>query len=326
VSPCQVCSNSDGNRFYSVREMMLGLRDRHPYLECGRCGCVQLTRVPEDLGRYYPPDYYSLSTGPAAPPSWLGRLRGARDAATLFQQGGLPGTVLSLSFPHRTLQIMGRALARHPRAEARILDVGCGAGRLLRLMRAAGARHTLGIDPYLPCDVDEDGLRLCRAALDQVDVTIDGSWDLIMFNHSFEHLADPAAILSRVERLLAPGGVCVVRIPIAGSYAWRHYREDWVQLDAPRHLFLHTPDSVGRLAQGAGLRVDEVIHDSTAFQFWGSEQYRRDIPLTAPSSYGIDKKRSTFAPTRIAYYRLQARALNALGDGDQAAFLLRRFR
>jgi SAM-dependent methyltransferase len=319
VSSCQICSNSYGNRLYSVREMMLGLRDRHPYLECDRCGCLQLTRVPEDMSRYYPADYYSLAASAQARPSPIEPLRRLRDASTLFGSGGLPAAVLARTFRHSTLAIMGRVLRS---ADARVLDVGCGSGRLLRLMRAAGARHLAGIDPYLPAEVQEQGFQLRRSSLDDVD----GSWDLIMFNHSFEHLADPAAVLSQVARLLAPEGACAIRIPVAGSYAWDHYREDWVQLDAPRHLFLHTPRSLGRLADAAGLQVGEIIYDSTAFQFWGSEQYRRDIALTAPNSYGTDKHHSTFTSTRIAYYRVRAHALNAQRRGDQAAFLLRRAR
>ena len=62
----------------------------------------------------------------------------------------------------------------------------------------------------------------------------------------------------------------VIRIPIAGTHAWQTYGVDWVQLDAPRHLFLHTEDGMRSLAAGAGLQVTAVVHDSTAMQFWGS--------------------------------------------------------
>src|SRR5256885_2327700 len=82
---------------------------------------------------------------------------------------------------------------------------------------------------------------------------LDGSWNMVMFNHSFEHLPEPVQVLRRVARLLSPDGVCVIRIPVAGSYAWRRYREDWVQLDAPRHLFLHTTASLGKAAAAARL-------------------------------------------------------------------------
>ena len=52
---CEVCFNSDGNVTHVAQEMMFGFKDRFEYLECGRCGCLQLKDVPSDLSRYYPP-------------------------------------------------------------------------------------------------------------------------------------------------------------------------------------------------------------------------------------------------------------------------------
>jgi hypothetical protein len=52
-----------------------------------------------------------------------------------------------------------------------------------------------------------------------------------------------------------------------------------VQLDAPRHLFLHTRKSFGLLAARAGLQIEKWFCDSTSFQFWGSELYQRKLPF-----------------------------------------------
>jgi hypothetical protein len=95
-----------------------------------------------------------------------------------------------------------------------------------------------------------------------------------------------------------------------------------VQLDAPRHLFIHSVKSMETLAAQAGLRVAEVAWDSTEFQFWGSEQYLRDIPLRADASYATRPEKSIFSARQIADFRTKAAELNALGRGDQAAFFL----
>ena len=57
---CKICSNKDGNKFYSVREMQFGTRDEFIYCECSNCGCLQLVNPPENLSKYYPPEYFSF--------------------------------------------------------------------------------------------------------------------------------------------------------------------------------------------------------------------------------------------------------------------------
>ena len=52
VNICQVCQSQIGS-LHVVREMMLGTRDEFHYWEGSECGCLFLTEIPEDLGRYY---------------------------------------------------------------------------------------------------------------------------------------------------------------------------------------------------------------------------------------------------------------------------------
>jgi SAM-dependent methyltransferase len=202
-----------------------------------------------------------------------------------------------------------------------VLDVGCGSGRLLYLLRLAGWTELLGVDAFLPADRRyANGLEIRRATLAQVD----GGWDTIMFHHAFEHLPDPQATLQEVAERLAPGGVCLLRLPLADSEAWTRYGVDWVQLDAPRHLFLHTRRSLERLAADAGLAIDAIVHDSYELQFWGSEQYRQDIPLLSEGSYRWGAGAPLFSAAQIAAWREESEMLNRAGRGDQAAVYLRR--
>jgi hypothetical protein len=143
-----------------------------------------------------------------------------------------------------------------------------------------------------------------------------------MFQHSFEHLPDPQAALAAAARLLPPGGRCLIRLPLVSSYAWEHYGVDWVQLDAPRHFFLHSEESIRRLAAGAGLEILKIVYDSTAFQFVGSELYRRDIPLRSQTPDDVQLRATAFSREEIAAFERHARELNAETRGDQAAFYL----
>jgi len=71
------------------------------------------------------------------------------------------------------------------------------------------------------------------------------------YNDRFRPLADRAKVVFGGQNLMekaakVPGGWCVIRIPTVSSFAWEHYREQWVQLDAPRHFFLHKVRKTGK--------------------------------------------------------------------------------
>jgi len=320
VSPpaCRVCANQEGNRLHLAREMMEGRRDPFPYVECAACGCVQIVEVPPNLGDYYGEGYYSLAADLddefASPALREERGRSTRELLELPEPEAEGVAHADMRRPLWSL----RATGAH--RGSRVLDVGCGTGRLLYLLRLAGWTELLGLDPFLPGELAyADGLRVLRRELGEVD----GEWDLVMFHHAFEHLPDPRRTLSEVKARLAPGGTCLLRLPLADSEAWRRYGVDWVQLDAPRHLFLHTRCSLELLAAETGLVIEAVRHDSYALQFWGSEQYRRDIPLRSEQSYNWGRNPAAFTPEQLDAWRAESAVLNREGRGDQAAFYLR---
>lgn len=315
---CRICDNSDNNTLYEATEMMLGRRDSHQYIECNLCGCLQIVEVPHDLPRYYPDsDYYSYNKI-QTPTGIKQELIKQRDLYAATQKG-LLGQLIHQFLPHSKLQTLQKAGINK---SSRILDVGCGAGHLLHSLQTAGFQNLLGIDPFNAEDLAyNSGLKVEKKSIHEMT---QGGWDLIMFHHSFEHVFDQKDVLTKAATLLKPNGVCLIRIPTVSSWAWQHYGIHWVQLDAPRHLFLHSVDSIKRLANKVGLRLDNVVYDSFAFQFWGSEQYRHDIPLNDKTSYAINPEKSRFSKQEIASFEKRSQQLNQQNQGDQAAFYLRK--
>jgi SAM-dependent methyltransferase len=319
VSPgsCGICGHTEGNQVFTAREMMFGWGDPFDYLECAGCGCLQLLTPPEDPGRYYPTDYYSFGdaeTGGGTLARFVRRKR--------FEQ--------ALGRPSLAGRLLIRARGEPPvpewlrHAEANLddalLDVGTGSGHLLLMLRDMGFTRLTGVDPYVDGDLHYEGASVRKCSLEQVE----GAFDLVMFHHSLEHMPDPAGALREAARLTRPGRQVLVRVPVAGKYAWREYGADWVQLDAPRHTHLHAEQSLRLLGEAAGLDLERVVYDSWSLQFWGSEQYRRGIPLRSEGSWLTNPDRSPFTQAEIDRFEERARALNAAGDGDQACFYFRR--
>jgi len=317
---CRICQNSAHNTHYTAKEMMLGLRDEHDYFECAECGCLQITNVPDNLPDYYPDDdYYSYEQVSAA-----GGLKGAlirkRDRFAATGKGFI-GKIMQGLQPHDKLPSVART---NVQLDSKILDVGCGAAHLLHSMQEAGFTNLLGIDPFNAKDIAYDnGLRVEKKSIHDLNNSDDG-WDLIMFNHSYEHVFDQIDVLQKTYDLLKPGGICMIRIPTVTSWAWRTYGVDWVQLDAPRHLFLHSIKSMNILAEKTGFKLDDVVYDSFAFQYWGSMQYQNDIALSDENSYAVNPGKSMFSDEQIKEFSAQSKQLNQQKAGDQAAFYLRK--
>ena len=309
-SPCPCCATTRVAVSWRAREMMFGTREAFDYLECAECGTLRIARIPNDLSAFYPSAYYSFSP----PPVRSGireRMRRVRNRGAI-RGDRLTGRILSrlMPYPERGVGEWVRLSGVGP--ESRVLDVGCGAGLLLVDFGDAGFRNLLGVDPFLPASMRHpNGVEVRRAALEEVE----GSFDLIMLHHVLEHVASPLEMLEAVAARLAPGGRALVRLPTVSSEAWERYRERWVQLDPPRHLFVPSRAGMEALVRRAGLEVAECRDDSTDFQFTASEGYLEDIPL---------REQPLTGRWEAARLRRVAEALNREGRGDQVAYYLRR--
>jgi SAM-dependent methyltransferase len=316
---------------HAAREMLFGSRDEFEYLECARCGCLQLI-APPDLAKYYPKNYYSyLVAQPTIETTNGGGFKqlkkrfitnqitshyfngNTRLGKWLEGRSSLAGDYVN--WPWLTRNRLDLKL----NLRSRVLDVGCGSGQLLQDLRALGFSNLLGADPFIEEDIRYDeGLSIVKKSVAELDE----QFDFIMLNHSFEHMPQPLEVLNKLRGLLKTEKYLLIRIPIQG-FAWRKYGVNWVGLDAPRHLFIHTLKSFRLLAEQAGFQIADVIFDSSEFQFWASEQYVEDIPLNDPKSFLLDPEGSIFSPQQIEAFKAQAVKLNEDHDGDQVCLYLR---
>jgi SAM-dependent methyltransferase len=307
--------------------MMFGLRERFYYLECRTCGCLQISEYPDNLEKYYPNEYYSLSENGQKESSQ------ARSIVKSFERK-LKEKFINYSRQTRSWFLKSEATRQwlksrqiaclylkyieNPRAK--ILDVGCGTGTLLKDLFYLYYEDLNGCDPFIPRDIYHYSRLLVRKAWLS---DLAPSYDFISFHHVLEHMPNQINVMSQARELLAPGGLIMVRIPVVSSAAWRLYKENWVQLDPPRHYYLHSEKSFTMLAEQAGLEVESIEYDSSGFQFWGSEMYSRDIPLMEALAPGKSQE-SFFSAVVLAEYESRARDLNQRRDGDQIVAILKK--
>jgi SAM-dependent methyltransferase len=320
---CGICESNGFTEELRPVEGMLGLGEEFLYRRCSDCGCLQLANPPEDLSKYYPCNYYAFEKDARF---FLDRFPFRRK---LFY---FPITAARLGWPSllgKILRKIGsgpfisnsmRMLVRPLKKDSAILDVGCANGKELSAYWNCGFTNLLGIDPYISADIHHEcGIRILKKELRDVG----GKFDLIMFHHVLEHLAGQLEALKLAKERLNIGGQILVRIPLSDSKTALEYGEKWVQLDAPRHFFLHTRRSMEIAANKVGLRIAQVQYDSEEFQFIGSELYSKTCMSLQDfyADYEANYKKH-FEPDDAEKFRERSKLLNQSQQGDQAGFCL----
>ena len=255
--PCPHCGARDDDPLWTGREHEYETTTDEPFafVRCRACGLVRLNPRPDvsELGRIYPPDYYAynlVSADGSAPSGFTDRLK------------------------MRMYQRRFEALVAHHggAGSLRVLDVGCGDGRLLDWYAAglAGARietHGIEMDESAAAVARGRGHRVVTGRF-EVDRELEtGSFDLILAFHVIEHVADPEAFARRAAELLAPGGLLVITTPNWDSVDARRFRGHWGGNHFPRHWTLYDERTLGELAGGIGLELERVEYQPNPI-FW----------------------------------------------------------
>ncbi len=121
----------------------------------------------------------------------------------------------------------------------RLLDVGCGSGRLATLLFPDRVSHYTGLD------LSDEGLQRARslglpasatflhADFETWPSTADSAFDLIVFNESLGYARDPARVARTFAALLAPGGSLIVSYYRSGNHEaiWRRLYRDFTFTD-----------------------------------------------------------------------------------------------
>ena len=315
---CKICSNTSNNKLYIAKEMMFGLGDEFTYFQCSNCECLQIAEFPADISKYYSPEkYYSFKS--LSLKKYKG-IRGSFNRSKIRSNvlhDNIGRKVIKFMFNDRNTNHLGKVVKN---LDDKILDVGCGNGqKFLYPLYESGFRNVAGCDPFIDADITyKNGLKISKTDLSEMK----SEWDLVCFNHSFEHVYNPLETLEQTYKLLPKGGYCIIRIPTCSSFAWKHYGVNWFQLDAPRHYFIHSVKSMKYLANQSKFELEDYCFDSTHHQFTISERYKKGKNMS-------ERVYSTFWGRiqnvfQKMIFGLKARKLNSDKMGDQAIFYLRR--
>ena len=275
---CELCGSDQSEVILQAKERRFGLEGCFTVVRCKKCSLVYINPRPleEGLRRYYPRDYYAYQ--PAPQKSGLPqRMKGRIKAMALEEYKTAPGHSIpsprkllrrALSFP---LQGRLQGLPDHL-SGGRVLDVGCGTGGYLRLLRELGWEvYGVEVDEVACAEAKKWELDIFHGQLEEAGFPED-CFDLVRMNHVLEHLPRPLRSLKEAKRVLKEGGRLLIEVPNVASLSALLFGDRWYHLDVPRHLFHFSPRTLRPLLEKAGFAQVEISHLPTTSGFTGSLQ------------------------------------------------------
>jgi 2-polyprenyl-3-methyl-5-hydroxy-6-metoxy-1,4-benzoquinol methylase len=240
-------------------------------VKCSECGLPRLEpRLrEEDAARIYQGDYWQLDV----------------QVANLYQS-----MCRSYRCRLRFLESVSKP--------ARTLDVGCGHGGYVWLLRQNGW-NAYGMDAFpgaagqartiFGLDISTGTLHDCGYA--------PGSFQIITMHHVLEHIYDPVGLLTEVAHLLADDGVLILEVPNGQSLEFLLFRGYAYGLRTPKHVFFYGPKTLARLLAKVGRF--QVIGTSHLSQPHSAAYAREGLKRVLGN---LD--RTIFAP-KLRYVRLE---------------------
>ncbi|CAA9511539.1 MAG: hypothetical protein AVDCRST_MAG39-2039 [uncultured Sphingomonadaceae bacterium] len=145
------------------------------------------------------------------------------------------------------------ARLRLPRG-ARILEVGCGTGHNIAMLRAFGDVEAVEADEAARGFAREaSGLPIGNGLLPELNEVSDARYDLVALLDVLEHVDEDRASLRSIARKLKPGGRLLLTVP-AHPFLWSPHDE------AHHHKRRYTKKALAGALRASGLRIDGLSY------------------------------------------------------------------
>ncbi|HEX8145396.1 MAG TPA: class I SAM-dependent methyltransferase [Pyrinomonadaceae bacterium] len=249
------------------RDRLHDLPGEFQVVRCRACGLMRTDPrpTPETMGFYYPEEYgpyqdtrVEISNGPRSPLSaWKRSLTERLNSFTLGDH--VP--------------------ALEP---GRMMEFGCASGLFLHRM-AAGGWKVEGIEfAEKAAEAARSlGYRVHAGALEDAPDP-EERYDLVVGWMVLEHLHEPVKALRKLHSWTRPGGWLAVSTPNVGAREFTLFKDAWLALHLPNHLYHYTPETLSRVLDSGGWQVREIFHQRQLSNLLASFGYvlkdRRSLP------------------------------------------------
>ncbi len=232
---CLLCKSQNISIFITSKDYAL-TREKFDIYQCASCGFLFTQDAPseDNMTRYYSfEDYISHSDTKK------------KLADKIYH--------LCRSFMLRRKQKLIDNVCHQKKGA--LLDVGCGTGYFLNVMRRKGW-DVVGIEKNkVARAIAKQKFNLETLPSDQLINLDERSFDVITLWHVLEHVHSAEIYLQHMHRVLKDRGVLIVAVPNQLSFDAQYYQKYWAAYDLPRHLWHFSPITIGNLTNRLGFKV-----------------------------------------------------------------------
>lgn len=248
TASCPLCKNEHSKLVWLTKDRLYGLPGNFAVVRCIACGLLYLSPRPSSacIHFYYPEIYESFIKQRVEHLPWWQRY-------SLFY-GLWKRCQLVLQY----------------KRNGKLLDLGCGTGQFLAMMRQYSGWEVVGIEPNAEAaDFARQtfGLNILTGDLfsaqfpdDYLDVVT--MWDVL------EHLYEPVVTLQEIGRVLKPDGLLILRTPSLNSLDACLFGRYWAGLDSPRHIAIYSRSTIKLLLDRAGFVLVNLRTGSGSYFIW----------------------------------------------------------
>ncbi len=274
---CLLCREDNTVRVGTVQDMFTDQPGKFNLVQCQKCGLAYINPRPtkESIGYYYS-DYKEGKNF-----DMMKKLRGCEGIGKFAVKDRLKFLEKKIPLSNST----------------RVLDVGCGLGSFLGLLRGKKGCQIYGVEfDQLACQYLEgiEGMHVKRGELADAHFE-DNFFDVVTLFAYLEHSFDPLQDLKEAHRILKPDGIISINLPNFDFLMRKVFKKIWFIHGAPQHLYHFNASSLQLLLEQAGFQSLSPPY----YPFTPIEVTSNAIVLVVPGNNLIDFFVSKSFPVKV---------------------------
>jgi 2-polyprenyl-3-methyl-5-hydroxy-6-metoxy-1,4-benzoquinol methylase len=160
-------------------------------------------------------------------------------------------------------------------SSTKILDIGCGKGAFLYLLKEKFHGHPKGLDFDKKCAAycqKELDLDVREGDVNNHDEAIKESYDIITMWAYLEHEPDPISTLKKVRSLLSDDGLLFIEVPNEQSLENKIFGKKSFLYEVPVHMYNFSPLTLAKLVNKAGFKIEKITYPMGGGGWFGTLQ------------------------------------------------------